>query len=47
MESFSDRTQEKKKLRAVQYLNYNNYVSFSPWDRGRIGIKLGDMHVVY
>ena len=35
-ESYSDCTQEKKKLRAVQYFNYSNCVSFSSWDQGQI-----------
>ena len=38
-ESYSDCTQEKKKLRIVQYLNYSNCVSFSSWDQGLIGNK--------
>ena len=28
-------------------LNDSNYVSFSPWDWGQIGINLGTKHVVY
>ena len=36
-----------KKLRVVQYLNYGNYVSFSSWDQGQIGVKLGTKHVIY
>ena len=39
-ESYSDCPQGKIKLRIVQYLNSSNYVSFNPWDRGQIGIKL-------
>ena len=35
-ESYSDCTQEKKKLRIVQYLNYSNCVSFSSWDQVQI-----------
>ena len=46
-ESYSDCTQEKKKLCVVQYLNYGNYVSFSWWDQSQIGIKLGAKHVTY
>ena len=38
---------KKEKLRVVQYLNYSNYVSFSPWDWDKIGINLGTKHVVY
>ena len=38
---------EKEKLRTVQFLNYSNYASFSPWDRGQIGIKLGTNNVIY
>ena len=37
----------KRKNCAVQYLNYGNYVSFSWWDQGQIGIKLGTKHVTY
>ena len=25
----------------------SNYVSFIPWDHGKIGIKLGTKHVLY
>ena len=35
-ESYSDCTQEKKKQRSVQYLNYSNCVSFSSWDQVQI-----------
>ena len=35
------------KVHIVQYLNCSNYASFSPWDRGKIGIKLGTKHIVY
>ena len=45
-ESYSGCTQEKKKL-CCEYLNYGNYVSFSWWDQGQIGIKLGTKHVTY
>ena len=31
----------------MQYLNCSNYVSFSPWDWGQIGIKLEAKHIVY
>ena len=31
----------------MQYLNCSDCVSFSPWDREQIGIKLGTKHVVY
>ena len=37
----------KRKHCAAQYLNYGNYVSFSWWDQGQIGIKLGTKHVTY
>ena len=40
-------SEKNKKLRIAQYLNYGNYVSFSPWDRDQIGIKLKTKHVVY
>ena len=46
-EIYSDYTQEIKKLRIVQYLNYSNYVSFGWWDQGKIGIKLDTKYVVY
>ena len=46
-ESYSDCTQEKKKLRIVQYLNYSTCASFSSWDQVQIGIKLGAKHVIY
>ena len=46
-ESYSDCTQQKKKLRVVQYLNYGNYVAFSSWDQGHIGIKFETKHVIY
>ena len=46
-ESYSDCTQEMKKLRVVQYLNSGNYVSFSSWDQDQIGIKLWTNHVIY
>ena len=36
-----------KKKCIVKYLNYNNYVSFSSWDHGQIGIKSGTKHVIY
>ena len=32
---------EKRKLLIAQYLNYEYYVSFIPWDRVQIDIKLG------
>ena len=44
-ESYSDCTQENKKLRIVQYLNYSNCISFSSWDQRQIGTKLGTRHV--
>ena len=34
-------------LRKWKYLNYGNYVSFSSWDQGQIGVKLGTKHVIY
>ena len=37
----------KRKNFVVQYLNYGNYVSFSWWDQGQTGIKLGAKHVTY
>ena len=37
----------KRKNCVVQYLNYGNYVSFSWWDQGQIGTKLGTKHVTY
>ena len=37
----------KEKLCVVQYLNYGSYVSFSWWDQGQTGIKLGTKHVAY
>ena len=37
----------KRKNCVMQYLNYGNYVSFSWWDQGPIGIKLGAKHVIY
>ena len=37
----------KWKQRIEQYLNCSNYISFSPWDRDQIGIKLRTKHVVY
>ena len=37
----------KRKNCVVQYLNYDNYVSFSWWDQGQIGITLGTKHVTY
>ena len=37
----------KSKNCAVQYLNYGNHVSFSWWNQGQIGIKLGTKHVTY
>ena len=37
----------KKKLLVVQHLNYGNYVSFSSWDQGQIGIKSETKHVIY
>ena len=40
-------TQEKKKLRIVQHLNYSSCVSFRSWDQGQIGIKLETKHVIY
>ena len=46
-ESYSDCTQEKKKLRIVQYLNYSNCTSFSSWDQGQTDIKLETKHVIY
>ena len=35
-ESYSDCTQEKKKLHIVQYLSYSNCVLFSSWDQVQI-----------
>ena len=46
-DGYSDYTQEKRKLHIVQYLSYSNYVSFTPWDRGQIGIELRTKHVAY
>ena len=43
---YSDCTQENEKLGIVQYLYYSNYVSFSAWDWGQVGIKLGTKHAV-
>ena len=37
----------KKNLLVVQHLNYGNYVSFSSWDQGQIGIKSETKHVIY
>ena len=37
----------KRKNSVVQYLNYGNYVSFSWWDQGQTGIKLGAKHFTY
>ena len=31
----------------MQYLNYGNYVAFSSWDQGHIGIKFETKHVIY
>ena len=48
-ENYSDCTQEKKKLRIVQYvqyLNYSNRVSVSSWGHGQIAIKLETKHVI-
>ena len=42
-ESYSDCTQEKKRLRALQYLN----IVISQWDQGKIGIELGTKHDIY
>ena len=30
-----------------QTIYESNYVSFIPWDHGKIGIKLGTKHVLY
>ena len=37
----------KRKDCVVQYLDYGSYVSFSWWDQGQIGLKLGTKHVTY
>ena len=31
----------------MQYLSSNNYITFSPWDRHQIHIKLGGKYVIY
>ena len=46
-EIFSNCTQEKKKLRIVQYLNDSSCVSFSSWNQVQIAIKLGRKHAMY
>ena len=40
-------SEKEKKLGIVHYLNYSNFVAFSSWNQGQIGIKMETKHVVY